>query len=588
MRHPGGTRWVLGTDDPIMGERARRILQLDPSLPPEDVVEFVDRKWGDFLCPQCGQPLVHNGQNGAGTASFLCKRCGTRASIWNTFELRVWLTKQVLTGLHYHSEGLSIKASADLASMGACKLGEAAMCLPELKFSREGELEVIEYDGEKYGVVTSDMVYKGHEGLMLGVCGEMNATAMGNENTGEGLDEFFDEVERRVATEKYLFIMDARMNVAKRILERFKERAVIVLQNHTLWGDVLVYFYRDGWHTLRIRTDAFSEASKKRDESKLLGVGEIEVYSGLKGMNTRGQLKGTREEWLRETAEELLTQARNADWEASGRVDLVMKPKLAKLNSILVELQRRGLGTDGLIEEARKLLAALEERYTQTVARMVKRKIVHAWSALKLMRSDVQRLSQALLKEPLAEKERSSGPDGSPGMARKRSGPMLTERPKLLYRGPMNGPGVPVKACWALRLLRIVFEGKEITTNECEGRFGTIGMDLRRGRSMYLDRAQTRAHLQRLELPERMNWLISNYPMQEMGRRGTRRTRTRLIVGRQYSIKYTDWLGTSTERIIDVRGRKGDKVMAWCHLREDERTFKRGRIENIRPVLPAY
>jgi hypothetical protein len=528
---------------------------------------------------------VFDGQNGAGTPSLLCRPCGRKASVWNTYELSVWRYKKTLAAMLYSVYGGSIRSSSNLLGVGEGVLREVAMGLPEVRYSRNGELEVIEYGGERFGVVTIDMMYKGRKGVMLAVCGGMSATALGSENTGEGLEGFFDEVERRVPTERYLFVMDMRMNVARMILDRWGERAVIVLQSHTIWGDVQVYFHRNGWHTLHIRTDAFSEASKKRDEAELLGIGEMELYSGLKGTSARVSLKDTSEDWLRGRAEELTLRVRNADWEAEGRVDLVMRPKLAKLNSVFEEMERRGMVTEDPIRSVRAVIEGLIERYARSVRRVMKQKVVNSWSALATMRADVERLSEALLKEALPARRQDDMPEElSGGEAEGGLRVRIFERARLVYRGRMDDASVPEEGRWIIGLLRATFGGKEITTNECEGRFGVIGMEFRRGRSMYAERAVTRVHLQGQEVSWTADWLMGSYPIQEMGRRGRRGMRRHLRKGGQYRIMYRDWRGVQTDRVIDVVGRKGDLVMAWCHLRNEERTFKRSRIGSIVPI----
>lgn len=582
--HGEGVRWHIDVDDPLMSERAELIARLDPALPSEEVVGVVYDTWGNFLCRHCGSPLVFNGQNGAGTTALRCKPCGRNMSIWNTFELSIWKFKKAHDAMLHYMYGGSVKSSSSLHGIGKGFLDEMRMCLPDIRYSRDGPLEVVEYDGKEFGVVTIDMMYKGQRGVMLGVCGGLNTTTLGNENTGEGLKEFLDEVEERVGTENYMFVMDMRLNVAKMILERFGERAVVVLQNHTTWGDVLVYFHREEWYTLRLRTDAFSEASQKRDEEALLGVGEIELYEGLKGVSPGGSLRDVTGHRLRKKVEELLIQVGNADWEERGRVDLVMRPKLMKLNGLLRELKRRGEDIGVHVDTLRGMMRELEGRYTSTIKRSVKRKVLNAWRALTLMSDDVERLWEALLKEPLPSRGEGSG-HGEAREEMKRGGwARFLGKPRLLYRGRMGGPSVPEQAHWALGLLREVFYGKEITTNPCEGRFGVIGTAFRQGRSMYIERAVTRVHLQRQGPEETAGWLVENYPIQDMGMRGPRGSRTHIKVGGRYAMTYVDRLGTQTERVIDVEKRKRKVIIAYCHLREDERTFKRTRIKRIIPI----
>lgn len=582
--HSEGLRWRIDVDDPVMREHAEHVLRLDPALPDEDVAGDVFDTWGGFLCRHCGSPLVFNGQNGAGTPSLRCKPCGRNMSIWNTFELATWKYKKTLSAALHTIYGGSVESASQLYGVGKGALAETMMCLPEVKYSRDGPLEVVEYDGEKFGVITSDMMYKGRKGVMLGVCGGLDITEFGNESTGEGLEEFLDEVEQKVATERYIFVMDARLNVAKMIMERFGERVVVMLQNHTIWGDVQVYFYRDGWYTLRLRTDAFSESSMKRNEEALLAVGEIELYENLKGVSPGGSLKDVVGVRLREKVEELLTQVSNADWEEGGRIDLVMRPKLMKLNGLLRELRRRGEDIEGHLNALRGLMDDLAARYSRTVIRVVKKKIVNAWRVLTLMEVDVERLSEAILKEPLPSRGKGSGDPGGRNQSEGEGLVRFLTRPRLVYRGRMDGEQVPEAARWVVGLLMEVFEGKEITTNSCEGKFGVMGMSMRRGRSIYIERAMTRVHLERQCVGETGRWLVESYPIRDMGRRGKRGSRVRFGIGGRYEITYVGRLGKWTERVIDVLKRKRKVIVAYCHLREDERTFKRSRIKQIIPV----
>jgi hypothetical protein len=265
-----------------------------------------------------------------------------------------------------------------------------------------------------------------------------------------------------------------------------------------------------------------------------------------------------------------------------------MRSKLARLNALIGELERRKESTEGYIQALREQVDVLIGRYGRSIRRAMKRKIVNAWSSLRLLKGDVGRLSEALLKEPLPERVPDAGQDELSGPGpEKDARPRMSTRPMLVYRGPMDDPSVPEEGRWIIGLLEMTFGGKEITTNECEGRFGVIGMELRRGRSIYLERAVTRVFLQSPGLQTTMDWLVGSYPMEGMGRRGKRGERRHLRTGERYLISYRDRWGVATERVIDVEGRKGDCVIARCHLRNDRRTFKRRRIGSIQSILVA-
>lgn len=580
----GGLQWCITVDHSEMSKRSKVMMLLDPSLPPEDVAGFVFDTWGGFLCRHCGSPLIFDGQNGAGTPCLLCKHCAKKMSIWNTYELTIWQYKKTMFAMLHYWYGGSVGSASVLYGVGTGLLNEIRFCLPNVRYSRDGPLYIIEYDSLRFGIVTIDMVYKGRRGVMLSVCGGLNTTSIGNEHTGEGLTEFFDELEEKMDVDQYVFVMDMRLSVAKMILDRFGEKAVIILQNHTMWGDALVYFYHDdGWYTLHLRTDAFTEPSQKRCEAELLGVGEIELYQGLKGVNAGFSLRDVTELRLRMKAEELINQIKNTMWNETGRVDLVMRPKFMKLNGILRELQRRGIDVTEYSEELQVILHKIIDEYAASINRTVKKKIVTAWSFLKVLKDDVERLSEALLKEPLPEKKKGKKTHTKKGSLDVDLVTFVT-KPELMYRGRIDDERMPEQACWILGLLQLIFEGKEITTNPCEGRFGVIGMTLRQGRSISLKRALTKVHLQNQSVGETANWLVDSYPLFDSGKRGERGDRARLEIGKRYQITYVDRLKNKTERVIDVLRRKRKRIIAYCHLRQEVRTFNRSRIQQITPV----
>jgi len=581
-----GTRWEIEIENPAMQARAEFVMSLDPMLPPEDVAGHVCAKFGNFLCRIDGQPMVFNGQNGGGTPKLLCKHCNTSPSIWNTFELTLWKYKKVITATMLSNYGLSVDLCGEIFGVGKGALNEVRMSLPCVEYSRTGELETIEYTGEKFAVIYQDMVYKGQKGMMLGICGGLNITALGDEKTGEGLDEFYDSIEEHVDAERYIFVMDMRINVIKKILERFNERAIVVAQNHTLWGDVCVYFYYcDEWYTLRLRTDAFSEPSQKRDEDKLLAVGEIELYRGLKGVSPRMSLEDITEASLRKKVDELLNQIRNTDWSHNGRIDLVMRAKVQKLNALLKELKWRGCDLSDSFGAIKSILGSLIDKYASTINRTIKKKIVNAWRVLRILKAEVNLMSERLLKESLPEKKKRTGQNDS-SKKKKKSWVKFFANPELIYRGKLEGANVPESGQWILALLRELFSGKEITNNMCEGRFGVIGRKLRQGRSIYMDRAVTKVHLQAQGVLGNLEWLIENYPLQDLGKRGQRRTRTHLLVGGRYQITYVNRHKERSERVVDVRGRKKRGIIAYCHTKKMDLTFNRRRMESITLLHP--
>ena len=57
--------------------------------------------------------------------------------------------------------------------MGNDLFQEMRMPLPEIHYSKNGEQNKIVYENTEYDIVTIDMMYKGHKGLMLGVSGDL-------------------------------------------------------------------------------------------------------------------------------------------------------------------------------------------------------------------------------------------------------------------------------------------------------------------------------------------------------------------------------------------------------------------------------
>ncbi|MCL5782387.1 MAG: hypothetical protein M1476_00535 [Candidatus Thermoplasmatota archaeon] len=129
-----------------------------------------------------------------------------------------------------------------------------------------------------------------------------------------------------------------------------------------------------------------------------------------------------------------------------------------------------------------------------------------------------------------------------------------------------------------------MISGKEITANAREGTSGNMGTLIRSGRSILSERALTKNTLHSGSAEQTISRFNGNYPMNYMDRRAKRNHRRKVIVGRSYKIAYRDRSTVKTERIIDVRERKGKYITAYCHLRKAARTFKRSRIKGIEPV----
>lgn len=306
-----GIQWNLTVPDDSMRERSQCILSMDPMLDYESIASMISDKFGNFSCRFCYSPLIRDGRNGSGTEEFLCRKCSRKMSIYNTFELVTFRYRKELTAFLSYIHCSSSEGAASLYGLGKDLFNEMRMSLPDIHYSRRGEPDTILYGGVEYGIVTIDMMYKGHKGLMLGVSGDLKFGNLGNEDSGDGLDEFFNTLKEQIHTDRIIFLMDMKMSVAHRILDKWKEKAIIILQSHRLWGDVFVYFYRRGWLTLHLRTDAFSSVSVKRDESSLLPPGIMELYSGLRGVTHRNPLRKLSEDEIMRIAHGCIDQVRS-------------------------------------------------------------------------------------------------------------------------------------------------------------------------------------------------------------------------------------------------------------------------------------
>ena len=106
-------------------------------------------------------------------------------------------------------------------------------------------------------------------------------------------------------------------------------------------------------------------------------------------------------------------------------------------------------------------------------------------------------------------------------------------------------------------------------------------MTIRQGRSIYLERAVTKVFLQKQDVETTADWFVENYPISDMGKRGTR---IHLKTGRRYRMTYVNRRKEKSERIIDLIERKRKFITAFCHLRGEILTFRRSRIKSITPI----
>ena len=152
-------------------------------------------------------------------------------SLYNTFEFVTFRYKKELTAFLSYTHCSSSEGSDAMYGPGNDLFQEMRMYLLGFHYSRNGEPNTIVYENAGYGIVTIDMMYKGHKCLMLGVAGNLD-----NEDSGDGLDGFFTTLESQIHSDRIIFLLDMKMSVVHRILERWKERAIIILQSHRTWG----------------------------------------------------------------------------------------------------------------------------------------------------------------------------------------------------------------------------------------------------------------------------------------------------------------------------------------------------------------
>ena len=394
--------WDVNIPEPGMRDRSDFLMRLDSMLDYDTVASMVLDRFGNFSCRFCFSPLISDGSNGSGTKEFLCRKCGSKMSLYNTFELSTFRYRKQMAAFLAYVHCTSSEGSAEMFGIGKDLFNEMRMSLPEISYSRRGEPDTVEYDGTRYAIVTIDIMYKGHRGGMLGASGSLKFGNIGNEDSSEGIDEFFSSVRENIREERIIFIMDMKMSVAKKILDRWRENAIIILQSHRIWGYVFVYFHRGEWFTLRLRTDSFSSVSVKCNESSLLPPGAIELYSGLKGVTHRNPMRKLSEDEIMKIANNSIDQVRRVDWNQKGRVDFVMAARIRDIAASLKELKRRKVDASSLTGEIEAVLSNIEEGYKRRINRSVKKKIVNAWKYFP-MHDRINRLSIALLGEPLKE-----------------------------------------------------------------------------------------------------------------------------------------------------------------------------------------
>ena len=142
-----GIQWNLSIPDEGMRTRSEYIFRMDPMLGYDDIASMIMEKYGNFSCRFCYSPLVMDGTNGSGTKEFLCRKCGRKMSLYNTFELVTFRYRKELTAFLSYIHCSSSDGAASLYGLGKDLFNEMRMSLPEIHYSRKGEPDMIIYDG---------------------------------------------------------------------------------------------------------------------------------------------------------------------------------------------------------------------------------------------------------------------------------------------------------------------------------------------------------------------------------------------------------------------------------------------------------
>lgn len=573
-----------------MQKRADLIAILDPRLTEAEIIVAVEKLFGRPLCPHCGKPLVKDGTNGSGTPQYRCKSCRKKVVFHATFEANIARYIKILTALTLvvHIQA-SVEDVAEFLGLSRNVLWEALWHLPDIPYKTDGKPRLIHYRKEIIAVVNLDGLYRGDHELLLTVSGERKILKEGCEKTGEGLPQLLDETLKGVEADRYLFITDANRTVAKWLVERYGEKAIVVMQNHTLWGDVMTYFHQEGrWRTLRLRTDAFTAATPKRRESELLPPGMIEFYNGFKGVNPKFTLRDYSTGYLEKWGLRLLDELRHLAWETQMRGNLeglflTMFERARKLNSIIKELRRRG--ETAVEEETRRVMDEIAKRYARIPGAKRKKLLMNAWKHLDAMPGEVEELGKALLGSwSMSEKAKKR----KSGKRRTRDSGL---RAVLVYRGPLQGweeaslsREEKQALGWILGLLREVFEGREITNNICEADFSATEVGVRKRRSMFVSRAISLVYLRRKGIEAAARIIASHFPMDLMGLEAPHRGRVHLRGGGTYFIVYRNRFREVSFRTVTVLGRVKGMIAAFCHLKQERKYFIRPRILHAEPI----
>ncbi|MGC8817557.1 MAG: transposase-like zinc-binding domain-containing protein [Candidatus Hadarchaeum sp.] len=582
-------RFRIICEDEEMQRRADFVGRLDPRLGEDEVVGLVVDSFGRPLCPSCGAQLVKNGVNGSGTPQYRCNACERDMAFHAVFEAVTFRALKTLTALTMviHCQ-TTVEDAADFLGLSRNVLWENLWRLPDFEPRVSGKPMAVSHRKERVLVVNLDGLHRGESCLLLTVSGERKNIGEGNERTMEGLEELLDGALRGMEADRYLFVTDTNRAAIRWLIERYGEKAVVVAQNHTLWGDAMVYFHHGGWWTLRLRTDSFTTPTPKRNEARLLPPGVIELYEGLKGTNPVLTLRNHSTEALEAMGASLLEALRALALELRSRTSLeglflMMLTRVRELNSVIKELRRRGVST--IEENARRVMSWIAELYGGAPGAKRKRLLMNAWKHLKAMPEEVESLGRALLGSWSTKEEEAEKPHGA-----KKKTARATQRARLVYRGPVEEARQSLSEEargaleWILSLLRKVFDGREITNNPCEGEFSVTGDGVRRRRSAFPLRAIGYAYLRRNGLHAVAFEVAAHFSMSRMGGDAPHRGRVQLRKGGTYLIIYRNREGEVSRKTVTVLRRLKGRVVALCHEELRKKHLSRRRVLHATPL----
>ncbi len=550
------------------------VLNVDPSISFVDYLVMLLEMGHGFRLLN-GERLVYNGFDSRGHVLFRGGD-GKTYRFSATLERRFLALKKVLYALvAYFSTPMSVVRASELFNLPRHVVEEAVRFFREPKeIVIDGETWTVEWNGEKVLVVFVDGTRGGGRGLIVTASNRREAYRYGRENDEEAVLEVINWVKnlgREVGATKYLVIMDGNKGVAERFLAELKSDVIVVEHSHSTWWEVcVIYNYNGRWFTIRTRGDIFAD-EKTVNPYIDIPPSHIELYEGIVHVGFIKYVKREAkyiESW-RKRLSDLIPKLN----EALSYGDRAFREYLAWWVARINDLTRALLSRKIDITEYQKLL---EETVKRAYSKLTDGRKAILKNALKNL-NNVYSID-GVAKRIKPEKKQGRRRSRQSKKIGKNTVKTLLKRGgrKLVYTGPIEN--APRHAVEVIKLLKKVFGKHHITSSRIEGLIGVYVHVLRnsRGKGKILTK---------LAFSRRPIW--KNFA--EIGKnlklgRGPRQGKPRLKQGKTYVIKYRDKHGNTTTRKITVKQVKKKHVKAYCHLRNQERTFRKDRILDIKTV----